>query len=56
MNQKYLDFPVTDIRSGGRFSGLMVEGVVALLDSNRKTIRRIISGLGTERVPSLSRS
>jgi hypothetical protein len=29
VNQKYLDFPSTDIRSGGKFSGLMVEGVVA---------------------------
>lgn len=29
VSQKYLDFPTTDIRSGGKFSGLMVEGVVA---------------------------
>ena len=29
VNQKYLDFPSTDIRSGGKFNGLMVEGVVA---------------------------
>jgi hypothetical protein len=29
VNQKYLDFPSTDIRSGGKFDGLMVEGVVA---------------------------
>jgi hypothetical protein len=29
VNQKYTDFPVTDIRSGGRFKGFMVEGVVA---------------------------
>ncbi len=29
VNQKYLDFPTTDIRSGGKFNGLMVEGVVA---------------------------
>jgi len=29
VNQKYLDFPTTDIRSGGKFKGFMVEGVVA---------------------------
>jgi hypothetical protein len=29
VNQKYLDFPTTDIRNGGKFNGLMVEGVVA---------------------------
>ena len=29
VNQKYLDFPTTDIRSGGKFSGMMIEGVVA---------------------------
>lgn len=29
VSQKYLDFPTTDIRNGGKFSGLMVEGVVA---------------------------
>jgi hypothetical protein len=29
VNQKYLDFPVTDIRNGGRFKGFMVEGAVA---------------------------
>ena len=29
VNQKYLDFPTTDIRSGGNFKGFMVEGVVA---------------------------
>ena len=29
VSQKYLDFPNTDIRNGGKFSGLMVEGVVA---------------------------
>ena len=29
VNQKYLDFPTTDIRNGGKFKGLMVEGVVA---------------------------
>jgi hypothetical protein len=29
VNQKYNDFPTTDIRSGGRFKGMMVEGVVA---------------------------
>ena len=27
--QKYDDFPTTDIRSGGKFNGFMVEGVVA---------------------------
>ena len=29
VNQKYLDFPSTDIRNGGKFNGIMVEGVVA---------------------------
>jgi len=29
VTQKYLDFPTTDIRNGGKFKGLMVEGVVA---------------------------
>lgn len=29
MSQKYRDFPSTDRRSGGKFSGLMIEGVVA---------------------------
>jgi len=29
VNQKYNGYPATNIRSGGRFSGLMVEGVVA---------------------------
>ena len=29
VNQKYTDFPSTDIRNGGRFRGFMVEGVVA---------------------------
>ncbi len=29
VNQKYNDFPTTDIRSGGKFKGYMVEGVVA---------------------------
>src|SRR5947207_3657353 len=29
VNQKYLDFPSTDIRNGGKFKGFMVEGVVA---------------------------
>ncbi len=29
VNQKYTDFPTTDIRSGGRFKGFMVEGVVS---------------------------
>jgi hypothetical protein len=29
VNQKYNDFPTTDIRNGGKFKGFMVEGVVA---------------------------
>jgi len=29
VSQKYLDFPTTDIRNGGKFKGFMVEGVVA---------------------------
>ncbi len=29
VNQSYLNFPSTDIRSGGKFQGFMVEGVVA---------------------------
>ena len=29
VNQKYNDFPTTDIRNGGRFKGFMVEGVLA---------------------------
>ena len=29
VKQIYKDFPVTDIRSGGKFEGMMVEGVVA---------------------------
>jgi hypothetical protein len=29
VNQKYNDFPTWDIRSGGKFNGFMVEGVVA---------------------------
>lgn len=29
VNQRYLDFPATDIRSGGQFKGFMVEGVLA---------------------------
>jgi hypothetical protein len=29
VNQKYLDFPATDIRNGGQFKGFMVEGVLA---------------------------
>ena len=29
VNQKYLDFPATDIRNGGQFKGFMVEGAVA---------------------------
>ena len=28
VNQKYYDFPVTDIRSGGQFKGFMITGVV----------------------------
>jgi hypothetical protein len=29
VTQRYHDFPVSDIRNGGKFSGFMVEGVVA---------------------------
>ncbi len=29
VNQKYFDFPSTDIRAGGKFHGFVVEGVVA---------------------------
>jgi hypothetical protein len=29
VNQTYDDFPASDIRSGGKFSGLMVEGVIS---------------------------
>ena len=29
VTQKYLDFPSTDIRNGGKFQGYMFEGVVA---------------------------
>jgi hypothetical protein len=29
VNQKYLDFPSSDIRNGGQFKGFMVEGVLA---------------------------
>jgi hypothetical protein len=29
VNQKYVDFPSTDRRSGGKFSGFVMEGVVA---------------------------
>jgi hypothetical protein len=29
VNQKYNDFPATDIRNGGKFKGFMIEGVVA---------------------------
>ncbi len=29
VNQKYNDFPVADIRNGGKFKGFMVEGVVS---------------------------
>lgn len=28
VNQKYLDFPTTDIRNGGQFKGFMIQGVV----------------------------
>ncbi|MFI5256594.1 MAG: hypothetical protein ACHQRK_04970 [Gemmatimonadales bacterium] len=28
VNQRYLDFPVNDIRSGGQFKGFMIEGAV----------------------------
>jgi len=28
VNQKYLDFPTTDIRSGGQFKGFMISGAV----------------------------
>ena len=29
VNQKYLDFPTTDIRNGGQFKGVMIEGAVS---------------------------
>ena len=29
VTQKYNDFPTTDIRSGGKFNGFVVEGVVS---------------------------
>ena len=29
VNQEYKGFPTTNIRSGGKFHGLMLEGVVA---------------------------
>ena len=29
VTQRYMDFPTTDIRSGGKFDGFVVEGVVA---------------------------
>lgn len=29
VKQRYLDFPATDIRNGGKFEGMMIEGVVA---------------------------
>jgi hypothetical protein len=29
VNQLYKNFPLTDIRHGGKFHGLMIEGVVA---------------------------
>ena len=28
VNQKYTDFPLTDIRNGGQFKGFMIQGVV----------------------------
>ena len=28
VNQKYSDFPLTDIRNGGQFKGFMVQGVI----------------------------
>jgi hypothetical protein len=28
VNQKYNDFPATDIRNGGKFNGFMIQGVV----------------------------
>ena len=29
VNQEYKDFPVANIRNGGKFHGIMLEGVVA---------------------------
>jgi hypothetical protein len=29
MQQKYYDFPASDIRNGGRIQGFVVEGVVS---------------------------
>jgi hypothetical protein len=29
VRQNYDDFPTTDIRNGGKFSGFMIEGTVA---------------------------
>ncbi|WP_158508964.1 hypothetical protein [Gemmatirosa kalamazoonensis] len=29
VNQKYHDFPTSDIRNGGRFKGFLAEGVIA---------------------------
>ena len=28
VTQKYADFPITDIRNGGKFKGFMISGVV----------------------------
>jgi hypothetical protein len=28
VNQSYKDFPLTDIRNGGKFKGFMIEGAV----------------------------
>jgi hypothetical protein len=29
VNQEFLNYPATNIRNGGRFNGIMLEGVVA---------------------------
>jgi len=29
VNQKYMNFPTTDIRNGGQFKGFMMEGTLA---------------------------
>ena len=29
VNQKFFGYPVTNIKNGGKFSGMMLEGVVA---------------------------
>jgi methylase of polypeptide subunit release factors len=33
VNQKYVGYPTTNIKSGGKFNGLMLEGVIGGLDS-----------------------